>query len=144
MTGLAADVAAEFRLHGIRATVAPMQLRRDVEPACAEGLVVVRNTPIGDFEAWVRADPAHFFDPAGYPGERVPVVDVDLWEAASPRPRLLLVVSAASRAMLVCSPRRTHTAWVRRGVDGPRGFVPAFTCPRGQLKTFAWLKQALL
>ena len=139
-----ADVAAEFRLHGIRAELAPMRLQRPVDPACSDSLLVVRGTPVGEFEAWVRADPAHFFDPAGYPGELVPVVDVDLWEAASPRPRLLIVVSAASRAMLVCSPRRTYRTWVRRGIDGARGFVPAFTCPRGQLKTFAWLKQALL
>lgn len=129
--GSPADVAAEFRLHGLRA-------------APTEHGLVLRNTPVGDIEAWVRPDDAHFFDPLGYPASMVPVVDVDLWEQASPRPRLLLVVSRVTRVMLVCSPRKTYTSWVRLAVSGPRGFAPAFTCPREQLKSFSWLKTTLL
>lgn len=140
--GSPADVAAELRMHGIRATPAP--LRVTLDPPSGEPGLALRGTPVGDVEAWVRPDPAHFFGPLDYPAEHVPVVDVDLWEATAPRPRLLLVVSTTTRAIIVCAPRKTYTAWVRRQVDGPRGYMAAMTCPRGQLKTFAWLKNLLL
>lgn len=126
-----ADVVAELRLHGLRV-------------AATERGLVLRNTPVGDVEAWVRCDPAHFFDPLGYPHELVPVVDADLWEAASPHPRLLFVVSSTTRALIICSPRRTYTSWVRRAVDGPRGYMTAMTCPRGQMKSLSWLKNTVL
>jgi len=142
--GSPADVAGEFRLHQIRAELAAPRFQRNIDPPWGERALVLRGTPLGDLDAWIRPDPAHFFDPAGYPGELVPVVDVDLWEAAAPHPRLLLVVSTVTRAMLVCSPRRTYTSWVRRSVDGPRGYLPAMHCPKGQLKTFGWLKNKLV
>lgn len=142
--GSAADVAAELRLHGLRADLALPRFQRNIEPPWGQHMLVLRNTPLGDLEAWIRPDPAHFFDSIGYPDALVPVVDVDLWDAAAPRPRLLLVVSTVTRALIVCSPRRTYTSWVRREVTGPRGFMPAMTCPREQTKSLHWLKLQIL
>lgn len=142
--GSPADVAAEFRLHGLRAQVAALPVTRPLQVPIGDAALVLRGTPIGDIWVWVRTDGAHFFGPNDYPAPMVPIVDVDVWEAAAPRPRLLLVASSATRALLVCSVRKTYTAWVRQSVSGPRGFMPAFTCPREQLKTFGWLKSTLL
>lgn len=137
--GSAADVAAELKLHGLRADASARRVGQvDIE------IVALRNTPLGDLEAWVRADDAHFFGPLDYPDRLVPVVDADLWDRAAPRPRLLFVVSRVTRAMLVCSPRRTWTAWTRRSVTGPRGFMLAMTCPREQTKSLHWLKNQIL
>jgi hypothetical protein len=137
--GTAVDVAAELRLHGLRVGVASRTIGAETFD-----VLTLRNTPVGDVEAWVRPDPAHFFDSLGYPDPLVPVADTDLWEAAAPHPRLLFVASKVTRAMLVCVPRRTYTSWVRRDVTGPRGYMSAMTCPREQTKSLSWLKNHLL
>lgn len=104
----------------------------------------MRGTPYGDIEAWVRGDDAYYAGPEDYPADVVPMVDADILDAARWRPRLLILYSVTSSAMLAVAPRKSWEHAVRRHASGPRGFRPAIAWPKGHIKNLAWLKYTLL
>lgn len=131
-TGTAADVVGELRLQGLAAE------------AMGDRALLVRGTALGDILLWTRRDTAHFTDAMGYPRPFVPVVDADLWEVEAPRPRCLLVASAAVRTIIVCPVKTTRASWVRQAVTSQRGYMPVWACPRDQMQPLGWLKKFLM